>query len=233
MTLAPGDRSFLVEGPESAPLTVALAHGAGAPMDAPFMNSVAAGLAAAGHRVARFEFPYMAARRHGRRPPPDPERVLLASWRDVVAHLAPAQGLVIGGKSLGGRMASLVADELGVRGLICLGYPFHPPGRPEKLRTGHLAGLSTPTLIVQGTRDPFGRPGEVASYALAPSIRVVWIEDGDHGLMPPRRSARTGAGNLVEAVAAVADFLASLAPRGRAREAAPDEPPPAPGERTW
>jgi len=204
---------FLFDGPEQAPLTLALAHGAGAPMDSPFMAGFAAELAAAGAgdwRVARFEFPYMAARhRDGRRRPPDREAVLLDTWREVIAALGAAR-LTIGGKSMGGRMASLVADECAVRGLVCLGYPFHPPGRSERLRTAHLVALRCPTLIVQGTRDPFGTAQEVAGYALSPAIRVHWIADGDHNLKPRKASGRRAADALSEAVAAVANFLRGL-----------------------
>src|SRR5690606_36654966 len=143
---APAD--LLINAPaRPAGLTFAFAHGAGAPMDTPFMAFFAAALAARGWRVARFEFPYMAARRQGgRRPPPDRQLVLLETWRAVIAHLG-AKDLVIGGKSMGGRMASLIADEAGVAGLACLGYPFHPAGKPERLRTEHLAMLKTPCLI--------------------------------------------------------------------------------------
>jgi predicted alpha/beta-hydrolase family hydrolase len=111
---------------------------------------------------------------------------------------------------MGGRIASLVADECGARGLVCLGYPFHPPGEPQKLRTAHLAGLRTPALIVQGTRDPFGTPDDVAGYRLAPGIRIVWLEDGDHSFKPRASSGHTEAEHLRTAVAAVAGFLASL-----------------------
>jgi predicted alpha/beta-hydrolase family hydrolase len=90
---------------------------------------------------------------------------------------------------MGGRMASLVADEVGVRGLVCLGYPFHPPGQPEKTRTAHLADLRTPTLIVQGTRDTLGSQEDVAGYALSPQIRLVWLADGDHSFKPRKSSA--------------------------------------------
>ncbi len=175
------------------------------------MNAVAGGLASRGVRVARFEFPYMARRREaGKRAAPDREPVLRSAWRDVVEKLGGGERLAIGGKSLGGRMASLVADELRVRGLVCLGYPFHPPGRPERLRTAHLAGLATPALVVQGTRDPFGSPAEVTGYALSPRVRVVWIEDGDHDLRPRARSGRSAARNLDEAIEAVATFLGEL-----------------------
>ena len=165
---------FLSDGPEDAALTVALAHGAGAPMDSPFLNFFADGLVAQGYRVARFEFPYMAARRvGGKARPPDRANILLDTWRGVIDVLGPER-LVIGGKSLGGRMASMIADTMAVRGLICLGYPFHPPGQPDKLRTSHLETLRTPALFLQGTRDPFGGQAEVAGYALVAG-HPVWI----------------------------------------------------------
>jgi predicted alpha/beta-hydrolase family hydrolase len=170
--------SFLIDGPSDAKHTFVFAHGAGGPMVSPFMKTIARGIAAAGIRVVRFEFPYMAARRRR----PDPQKVLLECWRYVVSELGDPGNLVIGGKSMGGRMASLVADELGVAGLLCYGYPFHPPGRPERLRTEHLQTLRTRSLIVQGTRDRFGSREEVVSYALAPTISIEWILEGDHSL---------------------------------------------------
>jgi predicted alpha/beta-hydrolase family hydrolase len=198
----------LSDGPEDAARTVVLAHGAGAPMDSPYMDTVTAGLAARGIRVVRFEFPYMAARRaDGKRRGPDREPVLRTTWKEVVEELGGGPGLVIGGKSMGGRMASLVADEVGARGLLCLGYPFHPPGRPERLRTAHLGKLETPALIVQGTRDPFGKPEEVEGYALSPRISVAWIEDGDHDLKPRKKSGRTHEQNLEEAIDRAARFV--------------------------
>ena len=201
---------ILFDGPEEAPLTLALAHGAGAPMDSPAMAHHAAGIAGHGFRVARFQFPYMAARRQGGKSrPPDREPKLLASWRAVIAALGPER-LAIGGRSMGGRMASLLADEAGVRALVCISYPFHPPGKPERLRTAHLEAIRTPSLIVQGTRDPFGAPEEVAGYSLAPSIRLHWCEDGDHGLKPRKASGRSEAQNWQEAEAAIAGFLSAL-----------------------
>jgi predicted alpha/beta-hydrolase family hydrolase len=107
-------------------------------------------------------------------------------------------------------MASLIADERGVAALGCLGYPFHPPGRPHRLRTEHLRVLRAPTLICQGTRDSFGKPEEVATYARAPSIRLTWIEDGDHSFKPRRQSGRTWEQNLDQAAQAVVDFIALL-----------------------
>ena len=207
---------FLFDGEADAPATVLLAHGAGAPMDTPFMDGVAAGLAAAGLRVARFEFAYMAARRRGgaKRPPPRAER-LCDEYRAAVAALGAAGPLVIGGKSMGGRVASLVADDLRgagrVAGLLCLGYPFHPPGKPERLRTAHLEAIETPTLICQGTRDPFGRREEVETYALSPRVSLLWLEDGDHDLKP--RKGVTGAAqddHLAAAAAGAADWIARV-----------------------
>jgi uncharacterized protein len=197
---------LLTDGPDDAAATVVLAHGAGAPMDSAPMNALAAGLAARGLKVVRFEFPYMHARREGQRRPPDREPVLRQTWLEVIERLGGGPRLVIGGKSMGGRMASYVADEAGARGLVCLGYPFHPPDAPGRLRTAHLATLKTPTLIVQGTRDPFGTPDEVAGYALSPAIRVVWLPDGDHSFKPRKSSGRTEKENLAAAVAAVAEF---------------------------
>lgn len=201
---------MIFDGPAEAP-TVVLAHGAGAPMDSPFMNVVAAGLGAAGLRVARFEFPYMRRRREtGERRAPDREPALRAAWKEAVEELGGGERLVIGGKSMGGRMASLVADEMKVRGLVCLGYPFHPPDRPDRLRTAHLHDLRTPTLIVQGTRDPFGTPDDVAGYDLSPAIRVLWLEDGDHSFKPRASSGHKEKEHLAAAVAAVAGFVRSL-----------------------
>jgi predicted alpha/beta-hydrolase family hydrolase len=200
-----------VSGPREARLTIVLAHGAGLPMDSPFMERMAAGLAERGHRVVRFEFPYMdRLRREGRRGAPDPAPVLRRAWLSVIERLGGGRDLVIGGKSLGGRIASTVADEAGARGLVCLGYPFHAPGRPERPRTAHLAALVTPTLVVQGTRDPFGRPEEIARYGLSPAIRIVYLEDGDHAFEPRRRAGRTHEQNLAQAIAEVARFVDGL-----------------------
>jgi predicted alpha/beta-hydrolase family hydrolase len=117
---------------------------------------------------------------------------------------------LIGGKSYGGRVASMVADSLapeGLRGLVCLGYPFHPPGRPERLRTAHLEHLATPALICQGERDPMGTTADVAGYRLAPTIELSWAPDGDHDLRPRKAlSGRTHAQNLDAAADAVAEF---------------------------
>ncbi len=200
-----------IDGPDLAPRTVVLAHGAGAPMDSPFMDQVARGLALQGLRVVRFEFPYMQRRRRGQPSgPPDPQRVLEQRWQSVIEQHGDPRRLVIGGKSLGGRIASHVADTAGVAGLICLGYPFHPPRVPERLRTSHLRELETPSLIVQGTRDPFGGREEIAGYLLSSKIRLHFIEDGDHSFKPSAKSGRTLERNLADAIDAAGRFVENL-----------------------
>lgn len=200
---------FLFDGPEQANHTILLAHGAGAPMDSDALNAAAAALAGEGFRVARFEFDYMGCRRTeaGRKPPPRADK-LNPEYLAAVEALGPSRSLIIGGKSMGGRVASMVADELlaagKIGGLLCLGYPFHPPGRPQQLRTQHLVALKTPTLIVQGTRDEFGTREEVGTYSLSSSIEVVWLEDGDHDLRPRKASGFTANGHLTTMAKAVA-----------------------------
>jgi predicted alpha/beta-hydrolase family hydrolase len=147
----------------------------------------------------------------GRRRPPDREPVLVDTLRGLIdRHRGQCDRLVIGGKSMGGRIASLVADDAGVDGLVCLGFPFHPPGRPERFRADHLAGLRTPTLICQGERDPFGRRDEVDHYAFSPACAVAWIDDGEHSFKPRNASGRTWEQNLTLAVQRVSAFLATL-----------------------
>ncbi len=186
-------------------------------MDSAAMTASARALAESGFRVARFEFDYMAARRRtaSRKPPP---RVVLLKTEYIAAvdALDRSGPLIIGGKSMGGRVASMVGDELyasgRTAGLLCLGYPFHPPGRPDQLRTGHLADLQVPTLIVQGTRDPFGTREEVSSYPLSKKIEILWLEDGDHDLKPRKRisgySADDHLKTLGEAVASWVERIA-------------------------
>lgn len=208
---------FLTDGPEDAGVTILLAHGAGAPMDSAAMNASAAALAATGLRIARFEFAYMAARRtSGVRKPPPRAETLEGEYRGAIEALAAKGPVVIGGKSMGGRVASIIADDLHdkgrIAGLLCLGYPFHPIGKPEQLRTAHLANMRTPALIVQGTRDLFGTREEVAAYALSPCIEMLWLEDGDHDLKPRKAvSGFSAADHLGTMAATVRAWVSRLA----------------------
>jgi uncharacterized protein len=213
---------FLFDGPVDAKATILLAHGAGAPMDSASLNAIAKALATAGLRVARFEFDYMAARRTSaqRKPPPRAE-ALIGEYAAAMALLGPSERLVIAGKSMGGRVASMLADPLyatgRIAGLLCVGYPFHPIGKPDQLRTAHLLDMRTPALIVQGTRDSFGTRAEVESYGLSKAIEVLWLEDGDHDLKPRKAiSGLTAADHLRTMATRVAVWTRELKAR-RAR----------------
>ncbi len=203
-------KSFLYDGPKDASLTLALAHGAGAPMDHPFMEAITRGVALAGYRVARFEFPYMVRRRaDGGKRPPDREPVLRQTFNDVAQALG-VERLVIGGKSMGGRIASMMADALSVRGLICLGYPFHAPGKPDRVRADHLKDIATPSLILQGDRDPFGTAEQIPGYGLGPKVKVHYLGDGEHSFKPRKKSGRSEEQNLAEAIAVMVAFLGGI-----------------------
>ena len=202
--------SFLSDGPENAPALL-LAHGSGAPMDTPFMNEFTAFAVDSGIRIVRFEFEFMAGRRTTgkKRPPPKAEK-LIGEFQAALAQIrAPA--IFIGGKSLGGRVASMMARQCfndgKISGLVCLGYPFHPPGKPEALRTAHFSDYNCPTLICQGENDPFGKRVEIETYDLPDSFQFHWAPFGNHDMTPPKRSGLTSADNWQAAALAVAKFM--------------------------
>jgi predicted alpha/beta-hydrolase family hydrolase len=209
---------FLASGPPSPSARFLCAHGAGAGMMTPFLVAIAAALTERGIATLRFEFAYMAGRRAGgaKKPPPRAER-LMDEYLAAARAAPKGVPLLIGGKSMGGRVASLVADRLFgeglIAGLICLGYPFHPPNKPAQLRTAHLKDLTCPTLIVQGERDPFGNRAEVEGYALSGAIRLTWAADGDHDLGPRGASGHTRRGNLAAAADAIAAFAKGIGQR--------------------
>ena len=207
---------MLIDGPADPRARFLFAHGAGAPMDTAFMNAITAGLSAAGVQVIRFEFPYMARRRDdGKRRGPDRMPVLLETWRSTLARLTAMDvPTLIGGKSMGGRAAATFAAEPDgakrVDGVICLGYPFHPPAKPEKTRLEPLRGAQRPTLVVQGERDRFGTPQDVASYGLGAPIEIVWVPDGDHSFVPRKSSGRTEDQNIDFALRHVTAFIEDM-----------------------
>lgn len=201
------------EATGNAGATLVLAHGAGVGMDAPFMSRMAEKTAGEGIAVARFEFAYMAARRSGgpRRPPPRAEALIAEYSAALSAVLAGRDGpVLIGGKSMGGRVAAMLAGRDGldrrVRGVVCLGYPFHPTGKPDQWRLAPLEAARLPVLIAQGERDPFGNRDEVSAVALPDTVRIAWLEDGDHDLKPRARAAADWNGNLADTAAAIAAF---------------------------
>lgn len=207
--------TFLKDGPPKAKATILLAHGAGAPMDSPFMDAIATLFADRGMAVARFEFDYMAARRHGgsKRPPPRAEK-LVGEFTDAITSLAAKGPLIIGGKSMGGRVAALTAGQAGeaisVAGVACLGFPFHPPGRSDKLQTDAFSGVTVPILICQGTRDPFGSAEEVPDYTLPEQAEVFWVPDGNHDLVPRKSSGRSAEENWCATADAVSSWMRGL-----------------------
>jgi predicted alpha/beta-hydrolase family hydrolase len=211
-TLAAGEVSWLADGPSDAETIVVLAHGAGSPMDSPYMEAFAEGLAAAEVRVVRFNFLYSQA---GKRAPdrgPVLEQTFEGILEYVRAEWSPPR-LVAGGKSLGGRIASQIAAR-GVEcdGLVFLGYPLHPPGRPDRMRDEHLYDLAVPMLFVEGTRDPFcPLPTlEKVVAGLRGPARIAVIEDGDHSLKVPKSSGRSTEGAWAEGVAAVVAWLGTI-----------------------
>lgn len=186
------------------------AHGAGAPMDSGFMNVVAEGVAAAGITVKRFEFPYMEERRKtGKKRPPNRAPELLQHFMRAIEQIGGMSACVIGGKSMGGRMASLLAAEYpnDVMGVVCLGYPFHPVGKLEKTRIDHFSDMTVPHRIVQGTRDALGTQDQVEGYGLSNIVDIHWLEDGDHDLKPRKKSGLTHDEHIKNAIEQVVTFI--------------------------
>jgi len=200
---------FFKNGPDSGPVCI-FAHGAGAPMDSEFMEIVAHLLAEKGVQVVRFEFPYMQERREkGKKRPPNRQPELLECFEQVIAEIN--RPCVLMGKSMGGRMASILAAQPDmnplVEGVIALGYPFHPAGKPEKLRVDHLPNLNVPMAIVQGTRDALGNQETVENLNLPSDLDINWLEDGDHDLKPRVRSGYKHDEHIQAAVAHAVQFI--------------------------
>lgn len=212
---------LLQNGPNDGPVYL-FAHGAGADMNSDFMTQIAEALAEKGIRVVRFNFPYMIKRlEDGKRRPPDRAPKLLIAYEEVIRALNCP--VVLGGKSMGGRMASRVladnalrakADRLPILGGACLGFPFHAPGKDPKDRLDHLKDLTQPLLIVQGTRDTMGTFEEVNGYIkerrLNTSIQMQWLEDGNHDLKPRKVSGFSHQQHINSAIEQVAEFVLNV-----------------------
>ena len=206
-----GSIPIVLDG-DGAKDVVVLAHGAGAGMSHPFMQSVAEGLAARSVGIVRFNFGYVEAGKKA----PDRQPVLEETFREVAAHvrseLDPVR-LFLGGKSMGGRIAShIAAAGSPCDGLVFLGYPLHPPGRPERIRDAHLYDLEVPMLFVEGTRDPFcplETLDKVRAKLRAP-VEVAVIDDGDHSFRVRKASGRSSEEALDEVIGRVADWIQRL-----------------------
>jgi predicted alpha/beta-hydrolase family hydrolase len=198
----------LINTAENPVATFVFAHGAGAGQDSEFMQLMAGELAKHNINVIRFNFAYMQlALELGKRRPPDRADKLLAHFNTVLSEIDSELPIFIGGKSMGGRMASMLLEESAAKGCICMGYPFHPPGKPEKLRTQHLLSMNKPVLILQGERDNFGNRDEIGSFNLSQQIQVSYLADGDHSFKPRKASGHHFEANLHKAIADSAVFI--------------------------
>lgn len=193
------------------------AHGAGAGKDSEFMVSMANQLESKQITVKRFNFPYMSLMtEQGKRRPPDRMPQLISFFKQQVSQVLSdpnysEHSIFVGGKSMGGRVASLLADSLdnnlSINGIICLGFPFHPPRTPQKFRGEHLANIEIPTLILQGERDPFGSKQEVEQYQLSDKVSLEFIFDGDHSFNPRKKSGGTYQRNLEKSSQLIDSFI--------------------------
>ncbi|UNP89333.1 alpha/beta fold hydrolase [Aeromonas encheleia] len=204
------------EGAVDAPVRILLAHGAGAGMEHDFFTRLSALLAGPDIEVIRFNFPYMSKRAlDGKRRPPDRQPVLLAHWREMVQQFAHPR-LFLAGKSMGGRMAAEICDEMNAAGLLILGYPFHPPAKPDSWRGEVLKQIKTPTLLLQGERDTFGSRAELADFPFSPAVSVHWLTDGDHGFKPRKASGVSEQENLQQAADQMRRFIDATSATRRA-----------------
>lgn len=224
------DTRLVISKPKNCMAFLMLTHGAGAPMDSEFMTAITEALQKKNIGVIRFEFEYMAQRRYGGKKSPPPKMpLLIAEWHQQLLDLPPLnKPLFIGGKSMGGRVATLMnsassntsqmRSELEPdasfhdlwQGVICLGYPFHPQKKPLTLRTAHLGDSIKPVLIVQGTRDALGNQEEVKQYALSNPIKMHWIQTGNHDLKPLTSTRVTHKQAIDEAANAAHRFIAEV-----------------------
>lgn len=192
--------------------TILLTHGASQGAHSDFMVQITDQLRMHKLQVLRLNFAYMnTIEQTGKKRPPGRIDKLCDEFSEQLSELP--NRVWIGGKSMGGRVASLVANHPNVMGVVALGYPFHPPGKPEKLRTEHLASFTKPMLILQGTRDPFGKPQEVKSYTLSEHIKVHWLEDGDHSFQSLKRSQYTSTELIAQAAQEAVAFIQSQTPK--------------------
>lgn len=186
------------------------AHGAGAGSDSDFMQHMAKLISEQGIDVGLFDFEYMQiAKQTNKRRPPERAPKLLAYYEQILTQAQPNLPLFIGGKSMGGRMASMLACSSAhtIAGVLAFGYPFHPPGKPEKLRTEHFADIPCPFLVLQGERDTFGTREELKSMLMPKQPEYVWLNDGDHSLKPRKKSGFTEQQNREAAALAAVEFM--------------------------
>lgn len=202
------DQQPLINNAKTPVATFVFAHGAGAGQNSEFMQLMAEGISKHNINVLRFNFAYMQlAEELGKRRPPDRADKLLAHFKRILSDVDSSLPIFIGGKSMGGRMASMLLDESMALGCICMGYPFHPPGKPEKLRTEHLLTINKPVLILQGERDTFGTREDIGTYNLSAQVKIKYFADGDHSFKPRKASGSSLDENLNQAIEHSAAFI--------------------------
>lgn len=204
------DGGFIYQAAEQAKALFIFAHGAGADMNHEFMTQVSHLLVNKNISILRFNFPYMDKRAlDGKRRPPDRMPALLSCYQQLIEGLNTPLPIFIGGKSMGSRVAAMVADEYDktLSGVVCLGYPFHPPKKPDNLRLAPLNSPLLPTLIIQGDRDTLGNKDEINGYSLGSNCEVLYLLDGDHSFKPRVKSGTTLAANIKQAVDHIVRFI--------------------------
>jgi hypothetical protein len=202
--------NILIDGNVEAKTLLILAHGAGAPMDSIFMNTIVKGIIEREIFVIRFEFPYMLKRRLGKKSFPDKIPSLCLFYKDIyrqIKNIFPKKDIWLGGKSMGGRVSAIISKEIDVKGVIVLGYPFHPVNNKDKLRLDCLQNEGPPILIIQGTRDKFGSINEVNNLYLNEKNSIFWIEDGDHSFSTLKKSRNNSEDSIKNAYFKVSDFI--------------------------
>ncbi len=202
--------NILINGPKEAKNILLLAHGAGAPMDSIFMNTISDGLNNNGIITFRFEFPYMEKRRSGKNTFPDKLDVLCDFYKKIYFNIKkanPDKNIWLGGKSMGGRVSTLISRSLDIKGVIVFGYPFHPINKLDKLRLESLQLSGPPILIIQGTRDKFGTITEVKKYKIHKNNTIFWIKDGDHSYNTLKKSELSSKDAIVQAYNEASIFI--------------------------
>ncbi|MBL4608380.1 MAG: hypothetical protein JKY01_11215 [Pseudomonadales bacterium] len=200
--------TYLINGINNGGLTLVLSHGLNSSVNGPFMEKMTDGLAAHGFKVIRFEFPFMVEGRLNDAPVYIENTASLEShWKKVVSELGTPEKLVIGGKCIAAFAASRVADQLGVRGVIGLGFPFVSPDPDLILDQNHLKSMRTPTMIIQGSDDPLGSSANVDDSVFSHTTSLHWLENAGHNFIPSKNSKKSHDENILDAMEWIAEFL--------------------------
>ena len=202
--------NYLIDGKESYPDTIILAHSSGAPMNSEFMNYFSKSLSDLGFLCIRFQFPYMTKQiTEGKKRFPDKIDILKKSWLVAINHINK-KDVIIGGKSMGGRIATLIADEVKPKGIVVLGYPFFNSKGKNDYRIKHLRNIEIPTLICQGEDDNLGKRSEVEKLDLSKKLNMHWVESANHSLIPPKRTGKTMNQSWDGCIVSIKNFINSL-----------------------